>query len=106
MGEIKTLIIERDIGKEDTWVLRDGNREIETYSVSETISFKGLVDKLLKDEFAHSYSCDDSKISEPNSFEERLVTMLKEIIDEYNKSYSEYQAFVAERACEKEKTDH
>ena len=94
MGEIIELRIVRK--EENRWDLYQSDKQllIETYKMTETISFSGLIKQLLKDEFKHVFRLEENSIENPNEYETKLMSLIKEILGEYEKSLKEYETFV------------
>jgi hypothetical protein len=77
----------------DELVLFNSEAEIETYCLTKTIDFSKLMNFLLKDELKNTFLIDQVP-ENTNSQQEKLISLIKEILKEYGSRVSAYNEFV------------
>lgn len=76
-------------------VLKHNLQIVEEYNFKENIDLKKFIEFLLKDNLTSEFTFED-KLEEKTTEEENLVSVIKELIDDYNKKVQEFQKFVSE----------
>lgn len=84
--------IVRDNGKV---ILKNNTEIVEEYNFKDNIDLKKLVELLLNDNLAHKFALED-KLDDKTTEEENLVSVIKDLIDDYNSKVAEYEEFVTE----------
>lgn len=81
------------IKEQDDINLYNDKNLIETYNFSKDIDFKELVKFLLNENLKSKYTI-DKEFDDKTPEEEGLVTLIKDILNDYNTKVDEYNSFV------------
>ena len=76
-------------------ILKNNSEVVEEYSFKDNIDLKKLVELLLKDNLTNKFILED-KLGDKAPEEENLVSVIKDLIDDYNGKVAEYEEFVTE----------
>lgn len=76
-------------------ILKNNAEVVEEYSFKDNIDLKKLVELLLNDNLTRKFVLED-KLDGKTAEEENLVSVIKDLIDDYNSKVVEYEEFVAE----------
>ena len=84
------------IKEQDNINLYNRNNLIETYNFSKDIDFKELVNFLLNENLNCKYTI-DQEFNDKTPEEEGLVSLINDILNDYNTKVDEYNSFVKEQ---------
>ncbi|MDK2899307.1 MAG: hypothetical protein PWQ10_494 [Patescibacteria group bacterium] len=76
-------------------ILKNSDGIVEEYNFKDNIDLKKLVELLLGDNLTHTFTLKD-KLDDKTTEEENLVSVIKDLIDDYNSKVTEYGEFIAE----------
>ena len=88
----------RLIRKEDVLELWEDTK-IETYSFNDEIDFSELIKCLCKKDFSSYFEFKD-ELGDKNDAESVLVSVINELINDYNSKVDEYEQFLKSRETE------
>lgn len=71
------------------------NNLIEQYKLTEAIDFKELMKLLINDELSNKFQCIMEENLNPNDEETSLISIINNIIDEYNSKIDEFSTFIS-----------
>lgn len=71
------------------------NKLIEQYKLTEAIDFKELMKLLISDELSNKFQCNMEENVNPNDEETSLISIINNIIDEYNSKIDEFSTFIS-----------
>lgn len=80
-------------------VLKNKSEIIEEYNFKDNIDLKKLVELLLNDNLTHKFTLED-KLDDKTTEEENLVSVINDLVDDYNSKVVEYEEFVTEEKAD------